>query len=86
MLPLRKLWKHTIPRVTLGHVALCCMAFDYARFISSWAVCMMLLFFAARDLDCETISPIVLEDKTAFSLAIPLSLIARVGIVRAFNL
>jgi hypothetical protein len=71
--------------VTLGYAVLFCIAFDYARFISSWAVCMMLLFLAARDLECETISPIAIEDRTALSLAIPLSLIAHVGIIRAFN-
>jgi hypothetical protein len=72
--------------VTLGYAILFCIAFDYARFISSWAVCMMLIFLAARDLDCETVPPIALDDRTAFSLAIPLVLIPRVGIIRAFNL
>jgi hypothetical protein len=72
--------------VTLGYVVLCGIAFDYARFVSNWAVCMMLVFLAARSLDCEPVAPIDAEDRATFTAGFALSLIPRVGIITAFNL
>jgi hypothetical protein len=72
--------------VTLGYVVVCGIAFDYARFVSNWAVCMMLVFLASQSLDGDPVAPIAAEDRATFTAGLVLSLIPRVGIITAFNL
>jgi len=73
--------------VTLGYVLLLCIAFDNARFVSNWAVCMILLGHAAWMLPGANLAaPIAAGSHGAFWLGVPLSLLPRVGGIRPFSL
>lgn len=71
--------------VTLGYLVIFLTVFDYARWISSWAVCMMLLLHAVKMLPgAETVALIPSDDRRATAYAWILTLIPRVGIIRPF--
>jgi hypothetical protein len=62
------------------------IAFDYARYISDWAVCMILILHAAGQLPALPVTPIALDDRRALWCAVRLSFLPRVGGIRPFNL
>ncbi len=71
--------------ITLGYLAICVVVFDYARWISSWAVCMILMLHAAKQLPADRPAlPIRLDDRWALGCAMLLTMIPRVGIIRPF--
>ncbi|MDO8980144.1 MAG: hypothetical protein Q7V17_13020 [Afipia sp.] len=71
--------------ISLGYLVICVTVFDYARWVSSWAVCMMLMLHAVKQLPASgPVTPIALDDKRALGCAIVLTAIPRVGIIRPF--
>lgn len=71
--------------ITLGYLVICVVVFDYARWISSWAVCMFLMLHAVKQLPAnKPVAPIALDDRWALGCAILLTIIPRVGIIRPF--
>jgi hypothetical protein len=70
--------------VTLGYLIMFAIVFDYSRWVSNWAVCMILILHAVKTLPAERdVTPIPTSgDTQRFGLA--LTLIPRVGIVRPF--
>lgn len=71
--------------ITLGYLVICVTVFDYARWVSSWAVCMMLMLHAVKQLPASApVTPIALDDKRTLGCAIVLTAIPRVGIIRPF--
>ena len=71
--------------ISLGYLVICVTVFDYARWVSSWAVCMMLMLHAVKQLPASgPVAPIALDDKRALGCAIVLTIIPRVGIIRPF--
>ena len=71
--------------ISLGYLVICVTVFDYARWVSSWAVCMMLMLHAVKQLPASVpVAPIALDDKRTLGYAIILTAIPRVGTVRPF--
>ena len=71
--------------ISLGYLVICVTVFDYARWVSSWAVCMMLMLHAVKQLQASgPVTPIALDDKRTLGCAIVLTVIPRVGIIRPF--
>lgn len=71
--------------ISLGYLVICVTVFDYARWVSSWAVCMMLMLHAVKQLPADRPAPaIALDDRWALGCAIILTAIPRVGIIRPF--
>jgi hypothetical protein len=71
--------------ISLGYLVICVTVFDYARWISSWAVCMMLMLHAVKQLPASApAAPIALDDKRTLGCAIVPTVIPRVGIIRPF--
>jgi len=71
--------------ISLGYLVICVTVFDYARWVSSWAVCMMLMLHAVKQLPASVpVAPIALDDKRTLGCAIILTAIPRVGTVRPF--
>ncbi len=71
--------------ISLGYLVICVVVFDYARWISGWAVCMILMLHAIKQLPANRpAAPIALDDRWALGCAILLTIIPRVGIVRPF--
>lgn len=71
--------------ISLGYLVICVTVFDYARWVSSWAVCMMLMLHAVKQLPASgPVALIAEDDKRALACAIVLTAIPRVGIIRPF--
>lgn len=71
--------------VSLGYLIIFLTVFDYARWISSWAVCMMLLLHAAKTLPAaKAVAPISSDDRKTTILGWVITLMPRVGIIRPF--
>jgi hypothetical protein len=71
--------------VSLAHVVMFAMVFDYSRWISNWAVCMFLILHAVKMLaTAKATSPIPAEDRKTNIFGLIITLIPRVGIVRPF--
>jgi hypothetical protein len=69
-----------IGTITAGYIVICGVVFDYARWVSNWAVCMMLLMFAVRLLpSCESASVPIARTPRNAALAWIVTLIPRVG-------
>lgn len=71
--------------ITGGYIAICVVVFDYSRWVSNWAVCMMLVMFAVRLLPSRKriATPIALT-RSNTTLAAIVTLIPRVGITKPF--
>jgi len=75
----------TLAGITLGYVVIGLVVFDYGRWVSSWAVCMILMLHAIKRLPADTqVPPIALDDRLALGCAMLLTVIPRVGIIRPF--
>lgn len=71
--------------IAIGYLLICVVVFDYARWISNWAVCMILMLHAIRQLPAnKPAAPIALDDRWALGCAMLLTVIPRVGIIRPF--
>jgi len=70
--------------ISLGYLVMFAIVFDYSRWVSNWAVCMILILHAIKTLPASReIAPIPTGGYTRyFGLAV--TLIPRVGIVRPF--
>jgi len=59
--------------------------FDYSRWISNWAVCLVLILFAIKDLPTRhAVPPIPAEDRKVRMFGWVVTLIPRVGVIRPF--
>ncbi len=71
--------------ITLGYGIIFATVYDYARWFSSWSVCMILMLHAIKQLPAaEEARPIATDDKLAFTLASILAFLPRVGITKPF--
>jgi hypothetical protein len=71
--------------VSLGHLIMFAIVFDYSRWISNWAVCMFLILHAIKTLPAaHPAAPIARDDRKANIFGWIVTLIPRVGIVRPF--
>ncbi len=71
--------------ITLGYAFIFVTVYDYARWVSAWGVCMILMLHAIKQLPATQDVPLIAtNDKRAFTLASILTLLPRVGITRPF--
>jgi hypothetical protein len=70
--------------VSLGYLIMFGIVFDYSRWVSNWAVCMLLLLHAVRTLPASAVPPIAADDRKTQAYGWIVTLIPRVGIVRPF--
>lgn len=81
----RKILFAGIAAITTAYLVIFSIAFDYARWISGWATCMILIVFAVRSLPTSSkISPIPQDDRLALRLGWILTLVPRVGTTKPF--
>jgi hypothetical protein len=73
--------------ITLGYIPICIVTHDYARWVSSWAVCMFLAMHAIRllpSIGAASAPPLAPEDKTNLVLGWVVAVIPRVGVTIPF--
>jgi hypothetical protein len=71
--------------VSLGYLVIFLIVFDYSRWISNWAVCMILILHAVKTLPAAQIVPPISEnDRKTTVFGWIVTLIPRVGIIRPF--
>jgi hypothetical protein len=73
--------------ITAGYIPICIVAHDYARWVSSWAVCMFLAMHAIRMLPSsgtESAPPLAPDSKTNLVLGWIVTAIPRVGVTIPF--
>lgn len=71
--------------VSLAYLVMFAMVFDYSRWISNWAVCMVLILHAVKMLPAKQEAPLIPEeDQKTNIFGLIVTLIPRVGIVRPF--
>jgi len=73
--------------ITAGYIPICIVAHDYARWVSSWAVCMVLAMLAIRLLPSsgtENAPPLAPDGKTNLVLGWIVAAIPRVGVTIPF--
>jgi hypothetical protein len=75
----------SLAAVSLGYVVMFLIVFDYSRWISNWAVCMILILHAVKALPASgNVPPIAADDRKTSIFGWIVTLIPRVGIVRPF--
>lgn len=71
--------------ISLAYLVMFAMVFDYSRWISNWAVCMILILHAVKMLPAKREAPLIpAEDRNTNIFGLIVALIPRVGIVRPF--
>lgn len=71
--------------ISLAYLVMFAMVFDYSRWISNWAVCMVLILHAVKMLPARKETPLIpAKDQKTNIFGLALTLIPRVGIVRPF--
>ncbi|MGX1318257.1 multisubunit Na+/H+ antiporter MnhE subunit [Bradyrhizobium sp. USDA 377] len=71
--------------ISLAYLVMFAMVFDYSRWISNWAVCMLLILHAMKMLPAKQETPMIpAEDRKTNIFGLIVTLIPRVGIVRPF--
>ncbi|MDA9442241.1 hypothetical protein XH98_24735 [Bradyrhizobium sp. CCBAU 51745] len=71
--------------VSLAYLVMFAMVFDYSRWMSNWAVCMVLILHAVKMLPARHETPLIpAEDRKTNIFGLIITLIPRVGIVRPF--
>jgi hypothetical protein len=73
--------------ITAGYIPICVVAHDYARWVSSWAVCMFLAMHAIRMLPStgtENAPPVAPDSKTNLVIGWIITAIPRVGVTIPF--
>jgi hypothetical protein len=74
-----------IAGVTAASLIMFAIVFDYARWVSNWAVCLFLILHAIKTLPSQKIvSPIPSDDRKTEALGWIVTLIPRVGVIRPF--
>jgi hypothetical protein len=74
-----------IVTVSAAYLIMFAMVFDYSRWVSNWAVCMLLILPAIKTLPAShTVPPIPTDDRKTTIFGWIVTLIPRVGIVRPF--
>jgi hypothetical protein len=59
--------------------------FDYARWVSNWAVCLFLILYAVKMLPvAKPVPPIAGDDRKTNAFGWIVTLIPRVGVIRPF--
>jgi hypothetical protein len=75
----------SLAAVSLGYVVMFLIVFDYSRWVSNWAVCMILILHAVKALPASgNVPPIAADDRKTSISGWIVTLIPRVGIVRPF--
>ena len=81
----RRLVVAALAGISLAYLVMFAMVFDYSRWISNWAVCMVLVLHAVKMLPAARETPLIpSEDRTTNIFGLIITLIPRVGIVRPF--
>jgi hypothetical protein len=81
----RRLVIVSLATVSLGYLVMFLIVFDYSRWISNWAVCMVLILHAIKTLPAtKPVAPIAGADRKTTIFGWIITLIPRVGIVRPF--
>jgi hypothetical protein len=81
----RRLVVAALAGISLAYLVMFAMVFDYSRWISNWAVCMVLVLHAVKMLPAARETPLIPgEDRTTNIFGLIITLIPRVGIVRPF--
>ena len=81
----RRVVMASIVAVTAAYIIMFAIVFDYARWISNWAVCLILILHAVKTLPgSQAVPPIPGNDRKTTILGWIVTLIPRVGIVRPF--
>ena len=71
--------------VSLGYLVMFVIVFDYSRWVSNWAVCLVLILHAVKRLpSSHEVAPIPTDDRKTTIFGAIVTLIPRVGIVRPF--
>ncbi len=71
--------------VSLCYLVMFAIVFDYSRWISNWAVCLMLILHAVKTLPgAKFAPPIAADDRATLAFGWIVTLIPRVGIMRPF--
>jgi hypothetical protein len=73
--------------ITAAYIPICIVAHDYARWVSSWAVCMFLAMHAIRLLpstSADNTPPLAPDGKTNLVLGWIVAAIPRVGVTIPF--
>lgn len=71
--------------ISLAYVVMFAMVFDYSRWISNWAVCMILILHAVKMLPTVRETALIpAEDRRTNIFGLIVTLIPRVGIIRPF--
>ncbi|MEX1083636.1 MAG: hypothetical protein WEC82_04885 [Xanthobacteraceae bacterium] len=80
----RRLTVLGIAAVTVGYGIIGAVVFDYSRWFSSWAVCMVLIMHAVKMLPARDVAPPLADDKWNRVLGWIVTAIPRVGITKPF--
>jgi hypothetical protein len=81
----RRLVVAALVGISLAYLVMFAMVFDYSRWISNWAVCMVLVLHAVKLLPAARETPLIpAEDRATNIFGLIVTLIPRVGIVRPF--
>ncbi len=80
----RRLTVVGIVAVSLGYVVIGAVVFDYARWVSDWGVCMILMMHAVKMLPAREMAPPIVDDKRNRTLGWIVTAIPRVGITKPF--
>ena len=71
--------------ITIAAIIMFAIVFDYARWISNWAVCLFLILHAVKTLpSSKTVPPIMSDNRTGKTFGWIVTLIPRVGVIRPF--
>jgi hypothetical protein len=71
--------------VTLATLIMFVVVFDYARWVSNWAVCLFLILHAVKMLPAaKPVPPIASDDRKTNAFGWIVTLIPRVGVIRPF--
>ena len=71
--------------VSAAYLIMFAMVFDYARWVSNWAVCLFLILHAVKKLPAaKAVPPMPADDRWTQAFGWIVTLIPRVGIVRPF--
>ncbi|MBC9882420.1 hypothetical protein G8O24_34475 [Bradyrhizobium sp. INPA01-394B] len=81
----RRLMIAALIGVSLFYLVMFAMVFDYSRWVSNWAVCMVLILHAVKMLPAKRETTLIPEqDRKTNIFGLIITLIPRVGIVRPF--
>jgi hypothetical protein len=82
----RILVKAGIAAISIGYIPICVVVFDYSRWLSNWATCMILVMHAVRLLPSSGMAPVPLDPGSPRNRVFGwiIALVPRVGIIKPF--